>query len=227
MPKYIQYDNESDKDYSERMQQQAIKDNREAKKPEQEKEPPVKNYDRYNKLYEGGQYPEIITPDIDSMDPKPAKGIYQKYIARKNSQEEMEYMQKAMSGEVEGFQDFLQKINLYKGKIDGLPGPQTTEAESLFTMLYDKDISIRQMKLYGDLRNRNLKGEGPDADSMFDNPQTFEKWYNKTGMLTKDEYLEIFGKYAKSNAQVLREATQKLNKRRRALQDTIINWWNR
>jgi hypothetical protein len=227
MPKYIQYDNESDKDYSERMKQQAIKDNREAKKPQQEKEPPVKNYKRYNELYEGGQYPEIKTPDLDSMDPTPAKGMYQKMILRKNSEEEMDNMTKAMSGDMTSYQDFLQQINLYKGKLDGLPGPQTAEAESLFTKLYNKDISVRQMKLYGDLRDRNLKGQGPDADAMFDNPQTFEKWYNKTGMLTQDEYLEIFGKYSKNNAQVLREAAKRFNQKRRSLQDRIFNWIDR
>jgi hypothetical protein len=243
MPKNIQYDDESDKAYQNRMQKQAIQNNRQTKK-EGNQEPPVKNYERYNRLYEGGQYPELPKQkeleskmaehmgmakmlDIGAQDPKPAPGLFEKLVQSKNSGQEKKMMAKGMSGTTEEYQDLLSTIGLYKGKLDGLPGPQTEVADSIFTMLHNKNVSVRQMKLYSELRDKNLKGEGPHRDSMFNHPETFKKWYNKTGLLGEDEYLEIFDKYAKNNAQVLRESRENLKKKRKSMQDKILNWINR
>jgi len=165
----------------------------------------------------------IIAIGADNPDAQP--GLYE-WISQ-SSPEEKKMIAMKISASTESYMTFLHDMGLYEGPLDYEWGPQMDKADSLFTILQENDMSLKQMKLYAELSKRNREGQGPHRDAMLDNPDTFRKWYEKTKMLTKDEYLDIYREYSKDDAEVIREFKEELQKRARTFENRIMNWWNR
>ena len=109
---------------------------------------------------------------------------------------------KRSSEETKTIQGRLKELNLYEGKVDGVEGAETTEAENTLSKLEDSGMSLADIEVYG-----YRKKVGLPADLMLTGE--YEMWEeygdNFRQQMSDEEYQSLYKEDRKSPMDSMQE----------------------